>query len=58
MNSVTYIMHFNIQPSKRVTFCGKSCHGGTKLKQQVTVLLVCNDNGSVKLHQIYLETLY
>jgi hypothetical protein len=45
---------FNIQPSNSVTFCGNPCHGGTKSKQQVTVLLVCNANGSDTLPPIVL----
>jgi hypothetical protein len=37
---------YNPQPSKTQTDKGDSCHGKTKPKQTVTVLLSCNSDGT------------
>jgi hypothetical protein len=42
-------LFFSLQPRKTLTFQGHICHGGTKAKQQLTVLLTCNEDGSDKL---------
>jgi hypothetical protein len=36
---------YNLRPSKTMTYRGDFCHGGTKLKQRVTVLLGCKADG-------------
>jgi len=40
---------YNLQPSETMTYKGDSCHGGTKSKQRVTVLLGFNADGTEKL---------
>jgi len=42
-------LFYNLQPSMTLTYKGNSCHGGTKSKQRVTVLLGCNADGTEKL---------
>jgi hypothetical protein len=42
-------LFLNIQHSKTFTFQGNFCHGDTKSKHPVTVLLMCNADGSYKL---------
>lgn len=42
-------LFFNLQPNKTLTYKGDPCHGGTKSKQRITVLLTCNADGSEKL---------
>jgi hypothetical protein len=42
-------LFFNLQPSHTLDFRGNPCHGGTKSKQRVTVLLACNADGTDKL---------
>jgi len=39
----------NLQPSMTLTYKSNSCHGGTKSKQRVTLLLGCNADGTEKL---------
>jgi hypothetical protein len=39
----------NLQSSMTLTYKGASCHGGTKSKQRVTVVLGCNADGTDKL---------
>jgi len=39
----------NLQSSKTLTYEGGSCHGGTKSKQRVNVVLGCNADGTEKL---------
>jgi hypothetical protein len=41
-------LFYNPQPSKTVTYKGGSCHGGTKSKHRVTILLGCNADGTQK----------
>jgi hypothetical protein len=43
------VLFRNLQSSKTLTCKGASCHGGTKSKQRVTVLLGCNADGTEKL---------
>ena len=38
-----------LQSSKTLTYEGGFCHGGTKSKQRVTVVLGCNADGTEKL---------
>jgi hypothetical protein len=40
---------YNLKPRKSQTYRGDSCHGRTKPKQRVTVLLGCNADGTDKL---------
>jgi hypothetical protein len=42
-------LFFSVQHSRTVTLLGYFCHGGTKSKQQVTVLLACREDCSDKL---------
>ena len=42
-------LFYNLQPSKTLTYKDDSCHGGTKSKQRVTVLLGCNSDSTEKL---------
>jgi hypothetical protein len=46
---IRQVHFFNLQPSKTLAFQGYFCHGGARSKQQVTVLLACNGDGSDKL---------
>jgi len=39
----------NLQPNQTLTYIGVSCHGGTKSKQGVSVLLGCNAYDTEKL---------
>ena len=42
-------LFYNLQPSKTLTYEGDPCHGGTKSKHRVTVLLGCNADGTETL---------
>jgi len=42
-------LFYNLKPSTTQTHKGDSCHGRTKSKQRVTVLLDCNADGTEKL---------
>jgi len=45
----------NLQPSMTLTYKSNSCHGGTKSKQRVTVLLGCNADGTEKLLPLVID---
>ena len=40
---------FNMIPERTYNIKGQNCHGGEKSKQRVTVVLICNADGSEKL---------
>ena len=42
-------LFYNLQPNKTLTYKGDSCHGGTRSKQRVTLLIGCNTDGTEKL---------
>jgi len=42
-------LFYNLQPTYTLTYKGYSCHGRTKSKQRVSVLLCCNVEGTEKL---------
>jgi hypothetical protein len=42
-------LFYNLKPIKTQTYKDDSCHGITKSKQRVTVLLGCNADGTQKL---------
>ena len=49
VNVVETGLFCNFQSSKTLTYEGGFCHGGTKPKQRVTVVLGCNADGTEKL---------
>jgi len=40
---------FNLLPDRTLDFQGTKCHGGSKSKERLTVVLCCNADGSEKL---------
>jgi hypothetical protein len=42
-------LFYNLRPSETLTYKGDSCHGRTKSKQRVTILLGFNADGKEKL---------
>lgn len=42
-------LFFNLLPDRTLSVKGEKCHGGTRSKQRLTVVLACNSDGSHKL---------
>lgn len=46
---------FNLLPDRTLGIRGEKCHGGTRSKQRLTAIFICNSDGSEKLRLWVIE---